>query len=146
MDQTRPGWDRRRGRAAVGVYLSDFFSLTGTSSATVTGHDSGRPSQRIAVKVGRLSRPPENETMTVATVKSPRSIARSRPSEPRAAVQHSRRRMIDPATCERDYAPEELEFMQALDRYKRTSGRMFPTCSEVLEVVQSLGYQRVTTE
>jgi hypothetical protein len=50
--------------------------------------------------------------------------------------------MIDPTTCDRDYAADEIEFMQALDRYKRTSGRMFPTCSEVLEVVRSLGYQR----
>jgi hypothetical protein len=32
--------------------------------------------------------------------------------------------------------------MQALDRYKRTSGRMFPTCSEILEVVRSLGYAK----
>jgi hypothetical protein len=32
--------------------------------------------------------------------------------------------------------------MQALDRYKRTSGRMFPTCSEILEVLRGLGYQR----
>jgi hypothetical protein len=55
----------------------------------------------------------------------------------------SRRRRIDPTTCERDYLPEEVEFMQALERYKRASGRMFPTCSEVLEVVRSLGYRRV---
>ena len=54
----------------------------------------------------------------------------------------ARRRKIDPTTCERDYAAEELEFMRALDHYKRTSGRMFPTCSEVLEVVKSLGYAR----
>ena len=53
-----------------------------------------------------------------------------------------RRRLIDPTTCERDYGAEEIEFMQALDRYKRTSGRMFPTCSEILEVVRSLGYVR----
>jgi hypothetical protein len=53
-----------------------------------------------------------------------------------------RRRLIDPTTCERDYCAEELEFMQALERYKRTSGRMFPTCSEVLEVVRSLGYAK----
>ena len=26
-----------------------------------------------------------------------------------------------------------------MDDYKRRSGRMFPTCSEVLEVVKSLG-------
>lgn len=53
-----------------------------------------------------------------------------------------RRRHIDPTTCERDYAPEELEFMRALEAYKRSSGRMFPTCSEILEVVRSLGYVR----
>jgi hypothetical protein len=52
----------------------------------------------------------------------------------------TRRRQIDPTTCERDYSGDEIEFMHALDRYKRASGRMFPTCSEILEVVRSLGY------
>ena len=57
-------------------------------------------------------------------------------------VKVSRRRQIDPTTCERDYTPEEIEFMSALDAYKRSSGRMFPTCSEVLEVIRALGYER----
>jgi hypothetical protein len=52
----------------------------------------------------------------------------------------TRRRQIDPTTCERDYTDAEVEFMHALDLYKRTSGRMFPTCSEVLEVLRDLGY------
>jgi len=60
--------------------------------------------------------------------------------ERRAKV--NRRRQIDPTTCERDYTVEEIEFMNALDEYKRTSGRMFPTCSEVLEVIQKLGYRK----
>jgi len=34
--------------------------------------------------------------------------------------------------------------MNAMDEYKRTSGRMFPTCSEVLEVVRNLGYEQLT--
>jgi hypothetical protein len=55
----------------------------------------------------------------------------------------NRRRQIDPTTCERDYTENEVEFMNALDEYKRNSGRMFPTCSEVLEVVRSLGYVKV---
>lgn len=55
----------------------------------------------------------------------------------------ARRRQIDPTTCERDYSNDEIEFMHALDAYKRTSGRMFPTCSEILEVIRSLGYVRV---
>ena len=32
--------------------------------------------------------------------------------------------------------------MKAMDDYKRKSGRMFPTWSEVLEVVRGLGYKR----
>ena len=63
-----------------------------------------------------------------------------RVGERRAKV--SRRRQIDPTTCERDYTPDEIEFMSAMDDYKRSSGRMFPTCSEVLEVIRSLGYAR----
>ena len=51
-----------------------------------------------------------------------------------------RRRHIDPTTCERDYTIQEREFMIALDKYKRASGRMFPTCSEILEVIRNLGY------
>ncbi len=54
-----------------------------------------------------------------------------------------RRRQIDPTTCERDYSKDEVEFMNALDEYKRTSGRMFPTCSEILEVIRSLGYVKM---
>jgi hypothetical protein len=60
-------------------------------------------------------------------------------------VKVSRRRQIDPTTCERDYTPDEVEFMNALNDYKRLSGRMFPTCSEVLEVVKKLGYQKQLT-
>ncbi len=56
----------------------------------------------------------------------------------------NRRRQIDPTTCERDYTECEVEFMNALDDYKRKSGRMFPTCSEVLEVIRSLGYMKVS--
>jgi hypothetical protein len=56
-----------------------------------------------------------------------------------------RRRQIDPTTCERDYQPDEVEFMKAMDDYKRRSGRMFPTWSEVLEVIRDLGYRKVAT-
>lgn len=57
-----------------------------------------------------------------------------------------RRRQIDPTTCEREYTDPEIQFMQALDAYKRSSGRMFPTCSEILEVIKDLGYVQLTAE
>ncbi len=59
-----------------------------------------------------------------------------------ATARHAsgRRRFVDPTTCDRDYSGEELEFMHAIQEYKKTSGRMFPTWSEVLEVLRALGY------
>ena len=79
-----------------------------------------------------------------ALSKPPRSSRRAAGTTATAAVRAARRRNIDPTTCERDYRPEELEFMQAVEHYKRRNGRPFPTCSELLEVVRSLGYVRVT--
>jgi hypothetical protein len=67
----------------------------------------------------------------------------------RAAVARNtsgRRRFVDPTTSERDYSTAELEFMQAIQTYKQKSGRMFPTWSEVLEVLQSLGYQKLAAD
>jgi hypothetical protein len=57
-----------------------------------------------------------------------------------------RRRQIDPTTCERDYTQDEVEFMNALNEYKRKSGRMFPTCSEILEVLRNLGYEKTDSD
>jgi hypothetical protein len=59
---------------------------------------------------------------------------------PRRKVE--RRRQIDPTTCEREYTEEEIEFMRAMDDYKRKAGRQFPTWSEVLEVLKGMGYKR----
>ncbi len=53
-----------------------------------------------------------------------------------------RRRFVDPTTCDRDYTIAEREFMQAMHEYKHRSGRMFPTWSEVLEVLRDLGYEK----
>jgi hypothetical protein len=53
-----------------------------------------------------------------------------------------RRRFVDPTTCDRDYSQAEREFMQAMQDYKQRSGRMFPTWSEVLEVLRDLGYEK----
>lgn len=63
-----------------------------------------------------------------------------------ARRKQQRRRQIDPTTCERDYNGDEILFMQALDAYKRSSGRMFPTCSEILEVIRDLGYTKLSED
>jgi len=38
---------------------------------------------------------------------------------------------------------EVLDFIKALDDYKKTKNRPFPTWSEVLEVLKQLGYRQV---
>jgi hypothetical protein len=87
--------------------------------------------------------------MTDATVTDLEPMATARPSvvaraeRANAARRASgRRRYIDPTTSEREYAAAELEFMAAMQAYKQQSGRQFPTWSEVLEVLRSLGYEK----
>lgn len=47
------------------------------------------------------------------------------------------------AMKERDFSDEEFAFLQAIDRYKRSRQRPFPTWREVLAIVLSLGYRKV---
>ncbi len=70
-------------------------------------------------------------------------VALERRSGKERRHQGERRRQIDPTTCERDYTDEEIDFMKAMDQYKRDNRRPFPTWSEVLEVLRSLGYRKV---
>jgi hypothetical protein len=93
-----------------------------------------KETDRRAKSDRRASDERRKQDMTVA-------VERRQQGERRAKVQ--RRRQIDPTTCEREYSNEEIEFMHAMDAYKRSSGRMFPTCSEILEVIRDLGYVRV---
>jgi hypothetical protein len=39
---------------------------------------------------------------------------------------------------------EQFQFLMAIDEYKRTNTRPFPTWTEVLEVIKALGYRKVT--
>lgn len=49
----------------------------------------------------------------------------------------------DPTTATIDYTAEEVEFLQAIERFKREKRRPFPTWSEALAVLRSLGYRKV---
>ncbi len=100
------------------------------------------PSEVIAPKVERRraepvveEREPERDEALEMSIAERREIIDRR--------RQDRRRQIDPTTCERDYSDNEIEFMRAMDDYKRKSGRPFPTWSEVLEVLMSLGYRKV---
>ena len=44
------------------------------------------------------------------------------------------------------FSEDEVEFMMAMERYKRKRRRPFPTWHEVLQVVHALGYRKVKPE
>ena len=71
----------------------------------------------------------------------PVAVDRRKPGSDRRKLE--RRRQVDPTTCERDYTVADVEFMKAMDQYKRDNRRPFPTWSEVLEVLRALGYRKV---
>lgn len=87
-----------------------------------------------------------DEEVTIDRRRSPRREEQAETPAPKLERRKkvARRRQIDPTTCERDYSDQEVAFMNALDEYKRKSGRMFPTCSEVLEVIRGLGYVQLS--
>lgn len=53
-----------------------------------------------------------------------------------------KRRRIDPSTSDIDYDVDEIEFMMAMQKYKESRRRPFPTWKETLEVLRSLGYRK----
>ncbi len=70
------------------------------------------------------------------------------PAPPPAAADQrrakkERRRRIDPTTFEKQYTADEMEFMNAMQRFKEASGKSFPTHGEVIKVAIALGYRRV---
>ena len=47
------------------------------------------------------------------------------------------------AAEEGEMTPQQFEFVMAIETYKKVNKRMYPTWTEVLEVVQQLGYRKV---
>jgi hypothetical protein len=57
-----------------------------------------------------------------------------------------RRRDVNPTTGQRGPSSAELEFIKAMEEYKRTSGHLYPTWGEVLEVLRKLGCPRAGSD
>lgn len=55
-----------------------------------------------------------------------------------------RRRSDDRKSAEEgEMTPEQFEFIMAIETYKKVNKRLFPTWTEVLEVIRQLGYRKV---
>jgi hypothetical protein len=72
-----------------------------------------------------------------------RGAPRPAPARKTAAGKGPRRmapRSAPPAEVEID--AEVMEFIEALDRYRRDNARPFPSWSEVMHVLRALGYRK----
>ncbi len=55
-----------------------------------------------------------------------------------------RRRTDDRKAAEEGHmSDEQFDFLMAIDEYKRSNDRPFPTWTEVLELIKALGYRKV---
>ena len=74
----------------------------------------------------------------MATARKPIKQSKKKSESPAAEDESPR----GAATKPDEMPPEVLEFITAIDDYKRLNRRPFPNWSEVLEVLKGLGYQR----
>lgn len=51
-----------------------------------------------------------------------------------------------PALEQRIYDPDEIELMDAVEKWKKRTRRRFPATSEVLRIAKGLGYRKVSDE
>jgi hypothetical protein len=103
--------------------------------------ETARNSITLTIEDGPYQDDPNTPSVAMEIINRRRQEQACRAATARNAS--GRRRFVDPTTCEKDYSEAEMEFMRSMQRYKQTSGRMFPTWSEVLEVLKSLGYEKV---
>ena len=73
------------------------------------------------------------------TPKRPTADSKS-PKQPKPGTKSAKKAT---ATRPDEMSDEVVEFITAIDEYKRLNGRPFPNWSEVLEIVKSLGYAKV---
>lgn len=90
----------------------------------------------IARKSKAVARPPARRVGTAGRRRQGRDAAK--PADPLADQDGPAR--SNPLGLEVD--DEVLEFIAALERFKKDHGRPFPSWSEVLHVLRSLGYRR----
>lgn len=93
----------------------------------------GRPRKSVAPEALEPFEIPENVSA---------SIFKNPAEEEQGTPDKLANRRLNPATSDRVYTADEVEFMNALAEFKQTSGQKFPTCSEILDVLRGLGYEK----
>jgi hypothetical protein len=87
----------------------------------------------------RRERPPNLPKDAAAEQQSPPTPRQNR-------LKKERRRRIDPTTFDKQYSDDEMEFMNAVQRFKEESGKAFPAYGDVLKIAVGLGYRQFIDE
>jgi hypothetical protein len=121
---------------------------TASARKTANAKNASAPKQRTSATPKSARKTKAGDELVTIDRRRPARAEEQEDAAPEPKLERrekvQRRRQIDPTTCERDYSVQEVEFMNAMDEYKRKNGRMFPTCSEVLEVIRALGYVQIS--
>ncbi len=92
---------------------------------------------REATRLRQLKNKPDRQSSEQQSAERlKRAVAKS------AATHNTGIRGLSPATSDHEYTARELEFIQAMRCYQATTGRKFPAYSEVLAVIDGLGYRK----
>jgi len=97
----------------------------------------GRPRKFVAPEA--LLSPEEGGAAMVNKYKNPKK-------NPEPVKDNPKNRLANPATGDRHYSLDEVEFMNALAEFKRASGRVFPSCTEILDILRKLGYEKAKVQ
>lgn len=86
---------------------------------------------------GRRPEPLGQLLRGATTVRRPNFLSKTKTTD--GATETSTRRKSHYSTPVED---EELEFIQAIEDFKKANGQPFPSWSEVLQVLKGLGYSK----
>lgn len=58
----------------------------------------------------------------------------------------TRKKLPHPASSDLIYSDDEVEFLRAVEAYRRENRRPFPSLRELLAVLKSLGYEKAAAK
>ena len=77
--------------------------------------------------------------MAARTKAKVKTSARKKKVSKGHSVQKARKKSLE----EEEQRMDVLEFIQAVDRYKRRTQKAFPPWSDILKILKSLGYRKI---
>jgi hypothetical protein len=107
-----------------------------TNDAQKAARSATRPAGRKPKTAkGSAARRPAAETTRPARRKAPAPAAKKAPKATAKSVP-------SPSAPDLEIDPDVLEFIAAIDAYKRAHDKPFPSWSEILWILRQLGYRR----